>query len=52
MTQELGLLDTIIKSLGAPGIIIIRMGGSSLIMAFIYSDHRLLPAENHRQTCS
>lgn len=40
MTQEIGLLDTIIKTLGAPGIIIICMGGPSLIMAFMYSDHR------------
>jgi len=40
MNPELGLLDTIIKTLGAPGIIIICMGGPSLIMAFMYSDHR------------
>lgn len=40
MNPELGLLDTIVKTLGAPGIIIICMGGPSLVMAFMYSDHR------------
>ena len=38
--NELGILDTIIKTLGAPGIIIICMGGPSLVMAFMYADHR------------
>ena len=40
MNLEPGLLDLIIKTLGAPGIIIICMGGPSLVMAFMYSDHR------------
>lgn len=40
MNPELGLLDTIVTTLGAPGIIIICMGGPSLIMAFMYSDNR------------
>ena len=40
MTSEIGLLDTIIKTLGAPGIILICMGGPSLVMAFMYADHR------------
>jgi hypothetical protein len=38
--NELGILDTIVKTLGAPGIIIICMGGPSLVMAFMYADHR------------
>jgi hypothetical protein len=33
-------LNTIVKALGAPGIIIICMGGPSLVMAFMYADHR------------
>ena len=40
MNLEPGLLDLIIKTLGAPGIIIICMGGPSLVMAFMYADHR------------
>lgn len=40
MNQELGLLDTIIKTLGAPGIILICLGAPSLVMAFLYADHR------------
>jgi len=38
--NEISLLDTIIKTLGAPGIILICMGGPSLVMGFMYSDHR------------
>lgn len=40
MNPELGLLDTIVKTLGAPGIILICLGGPSLVMAFLYADHR------------
>ncbi|MBU1565569.1 MAG: hypothetical protein KJ630_08065 [Proteobacteria bacterium] len=40
MNPDLGILDTIIKTLGAPGIILICLGGPSLVMAFMYSDHR------------
>jgi len=40
MTSELGLLDTIIKTLGAPGLIIVCMAAPSLVMAFMYADHR------------
>lgn len=38
--QELGLLNKIVETLGAPGIILICLGGPSLVMAFMYSDHR------------
>lgn len=37
---EIGIIGTIIKTLGAPGIILICMGGPSLVMAFMYADHR------------
>lgn len=40
MTDELGIIETIIKTLGAPGIIVICMGAPSLVMAFLYADHR------------
>lgn len=40
MNPELGLLDTIVKTLGAPGIILICLGGPSLVMAAMYTDHR------------
>jgi hypothetical protein len=38
--NELGILNTIVQALGAPGIIIICMGGPSMVMAFMYADHR------------
>lgn len=40
MSEELGIIDTVIKTLGAPGIIVICMGAPSLVMAFLYADHR------------
>jgi hypothetical protein len=40
MNAEMGIIDTVIKTLGAPGIILICMGGPSLVMAFMYADHR------------
>lgn len=45
MTSEIGLLDTIVKTLGAPGLILICLGGPSLVMAFMYKDHRRYEAE-------
>ena len=48
MNAELGVIDTIIKTLGAPGIILICMGGPSLVMAFMYADHRRYDRERLR----
>ena len=48
MNAELGVVDTIIKTLGAPGIILICMGGPSLVMAFMYADHRRYDRERLR----
>jgi len=40
MNAELGLLSVFIKTLGAPGLIVICMGAPSLVMGFMYADHR------------
>ena len=48
MNAELGIVDTIVKTLGAPGIILICMGGPSLVMAFMYADHRRYDRERLR----
>jgi len=40
LSEELGIINTVIKTLGAPGIIVICMGAPSLVMAFLYADHR------------
>ncbi len=40
MNPEIGIIDTIIKTLGTPGLILVCMGAPSLVMAFMYADHR------------
>jgi len=40
LSDELGIINTVIKTLGAPGIIVICMGALSLVVAFLYADHR------------
>lgn len=40
MSNELSLIETLVNTLGAPGIILICMGAPSLVMAFMYADHR------------
>ena len=38
--MEMGVIETIIKTLGAPGLIIICMGAPSVVMCTMYADHR------------
>lgn len=37
---EMGLIESIINTLGAPGVILVCLGAPCLVMCFMYADHR------------
>lgn len=37
---EVGLIDSIVSTLGAPGLILVCLGAPCLVMCFMYADHR------------
>ena len=48
--MEMGVIETIIKTLGAPGLIIICMGAPSVVMCTMYADHRRYERERLETT--
>ena len=49
MTEDIGIINTIITTLGAPGMIIICMAAPTLVMAFMYADHRRYERDDSRR---
>lgn len=37
---EMGVIESIISSMGAPGIVLLFLGAPSVVMCFMYADHR------------
>ena len=46
---EIGVIGSIVNTLGAPGILLICMGAPCLVMCFIYADHRRYERERREE---